>query len=113
MMTKKQLNVKEQHYAGSREDAEEIVTEAKDDIYLTMHKISEKHNKLGTYFLVDLQFNYDTPREIMESAPDKDAEPVGEQHEGVKVVVVDGAIQVDPNQMEIDDIENNNEGEVE
>ncbi|MEK4715252.1 organic solvent tolerance protein OstA [Sporosarcina sp. FSL K6-5500] len=115
-MTKKQLNVKEQHYAGSREEAEEIVTEAKDDIYLTMHKISEKHNKLGTYFLVDLQFNYDTPREIMESAPDKESDHEsdhGPTHEGVKVVVVDGAIQVDPNQMEIDDIENKNEGEAE
>ena len=113
-MTKKQLNVKEQHYAGSREEADEIVTEAKDDVYLTMHKISEKHNKLGTYFLVDLQFNYDTPREIMESAPDKEAEPVGKQHEGVKVVDDgNGNISVDPNQMEIDDIENKIEGEAE
>ena len=66
-MAKKQLNVKEQHYADTREEAEEIVEEAKEDIYLTSHGIAEKHNKYGQYFLVDLKFNYDTPKEITAS----------------------------------------------
>ncbi len=67
-MAVKELNAKEQHYADTNEEAEEIVKEAKEDIYLTSWKISEKHNKYGTYFLVDLAFTYDTPREIMENA---------------------------------------------
>lgn len=67
-MAVKELNAKEQHYADTEEEAEELVTEAKEDMYLTSWKISEKHNKYGTYFLVDLAFTYDTPREIMENA---------------------------------------------
>ncbi|MEW4072069.1 hypothetical protein Q0O08_29015 [Bacillus thuringiensis] len=50
-MAVKELNTKEQHYADTREEAEGIVTEAKDNAYLTSFKISEKHNKYGTYFL--------------------------------------------------------------
>lgn len=67
-MAVKELNAKEQHYADTNDEAEKIVKEAKEDIYLTSWKISEKHNKYGTYFLVDLAFTYDTPREIMENA---------------------------------------------
>lgn len=32
-----------------------------------MNKITEKHNKYGQYFLVDLTFSYYTPKEVMES----------------------------------------------
>lgn len=107
-MTKEQLNQKEQHYAGSRDEAEEIVSSAKESVYLTMHKISEKHNKFGTYFLVDLTYSYNVPREIMESEAVKDeAERI--VHDGVKVTQDgDGSFQVDPNQISIDDVEANN-----
>jgi len=103
-MTKEQLNQKEQHYAGSRDLAEEIVSSAKESDFLTMHKITEKHNKFGTYFLVDLTYSYNVPREIMESAAiKKEAERI--THEGVKVTQDgDGTFQVDPNQMSIDEV---------
>lgn len=103
-MTKEQLNQKEQHYAGTRDAAEEIVSNAKESDFLTMHKITEKHNKYGTYFLVDLTYSYNVPKEIMESAAIKnEAERI--THEGVKVTQHhDGSFQVDPNQMSIDEV---------
>lgn len=67
-MAVKELNAKEQHYADTNEEAEDIVKEAKEEISLTSWRITEKHNKYGTYFLVDLTFSYNTPKEIMESA---------------------------------------------
>lgn len=103
-MTKEKLNQKEQHYAGNRDQAEEIVLAAKDSIYLTMHKISEKHNKFGTYFLVDLTYSYNVPREIMETEAAKDAAN-HILHDGVKVTQdCDGSFQVDPNQISIDEV---------
>ncbi|PEJ99315.1 organic solvent tolerance protein OstA [Bacillus wiedmannii] len=113
-MSVKELNSKEQHYADTREEAEEIVDEAKDNVYLTSFKISEKHNKYGTYFLVDLAFSYDTPREIMESAAArKEVEEHSEPHEGVKYSVnPDGTTEVVPGQLEIDEL-NENEGDEE
>lgn len=103
-MTKEKLNQKEQHYAGSRDEAEEIVTAAKENIYLTMHKISEKHNKFGTYFLVDLTYSFNVPREIMEHEANKGEGEVS-NHEGLKITDNgDGTFQVDPNQMSIDDV---------
>ena len=84
-MSKKLLNQKEQHYADTREEAEEIVTAAKEKDSLVMNKISEKYNKYGQYFLVDLTFQFGTPKEIMEDARPQDD-------------VVDG-------QMNIDDVE--------
>lgn len=86
-MAVKELNTKEQHYADTREEAEKLVEEAKEDLYLTSFKISEKHNKYGTYFLIDLVFSFDTPKEIMESAPTKKQEPVEEVHDGVEYSV--------------------------
>ncbi|WP_312753726.1 organic solvent tolerance protein OstA [Rummeliibacillus suwonensis] len=105
-MAKQQLNVKEQHYADSLKEAEAIVTEAKEDMYLTMHKITEKHNKYGQYFLVDLAFNYNTPKEIMESAPPKDAEEEhSEPHEGVPYIVEnDGTVTVPEGQLSMDEL---------
>lgn len=106
-MTKEKLNQKEQHYAGDRDQAEEIVLAAKDSIYLTMHKISEKHNKFGTYFLVDLTYSFNVPREIMESEAAKDAAN-HILHDGVKVTQDgDGQFHVDPNQISIDDVVDN------
>ena len=103
-MTKEQLNQKEQHYAGTRDEAEEIVSTAKENIYLTMHKISEKHNKFGTYFLVDLTYSFNVPREIMETEANK-SDGEGSNHEGVKVTQDgDGQFTVDPNQMSIDEV---------
>jgi hypothetical protein len=95
----KELNTKEQHYADTREEAEKVVEEAKEDIYLTSFKISEKHNKYGTYFLVDLAFSYDTPKEIMESAPTKKKEEPDVQHDGVEYSVgTDGTVSVENNE---------------
>lgn len=66
----KLLNQKEQHIAYTREKAEEIVTNAKGNEALIMNKISEKHNKNGQYFLVDLTYQYDTPKDAMEGKTD-------------------------------------------
>lgn len=101
-MAVKELNTKEQHYADTRDEAEAIVEEAKEDVYLTSFKISEKHNKYGQYFLVDLAFSYDTPREIMENAPSKKEEVDDEpQHEGLQYNVDgDGTVSVNDNEEE-------------
>lgn len=69
---KKQLNQKEQWYADTREEAEEIVTDAKENEALIMNKISEKFNKYGQYFLVDLTYQYGTPKEVMEGKKPED-----------------------------------------
>lgn len=104
-MPVKELNTKEQHYADTREEAEKIVEEAKEDIYLTSFKISEKHNKYGTYFLVDLAFSYDTPREIMESGgPKKPVEPT-EDREGVEYKVDGNGTVVSVNNEDAEDEE--------
>ena len=109
-MTKVQLNQKEQHYAGTREQAEEIVSAAKENENLQMHKISEKYNKFGQYFLIDLTFAYQTPKEVMESRPQVDA-PEGQMtiDEGVEYIQEkDGSITVPEGQVsdeEIDAIE--------
>lgn len=103
-MTKEQLNQKEQHYADTREEAEEIVTGAKENVHLIMHKIAEKHNKYGTYFLIDLTYSYNTPREVMENKPHDDEG--GSNHEGIQITDNgDGTFDVDPNQISIDDVD--------
>ena len=90
-MSKVQLNQKEQHYADTREEAEEIVSAAKENDYLQMHKIAEKYNKYGQYFLIDLTYAYETPKEVMESRPEKDNAPDGQMsiddHEGIEYSV--------------------------
>lgn len=99
---KKLLNQKEQWYADTAEQAEEIVAEAKESEGLVKHAISEKHNKYGTYHLVDLQFSYNTPRELMEdeaAKKEREKEDDGPQHEGVEVVVdKDGTVSVNNNE---------------
>lgn len=93
-MTKVQLNQKEQHYADTRENAEEIVLTAKENENLQMHKISEKFNKYGQYFLIDLTFAYQTPKEVMESRPQDSEVPEGQlsidDHEGIEYTVEPG-----------------------
>ncbi|KZR60407.1 hypothetical protein [Pseudobacillus badius] len=112
-MTKVQLNQKEQHYADTREEAEEIVSAAKENNSLQMHKITEKHNKYGQYFLVDLTFAYQTPKEVMESRPQKDDAPDGqlsaddleEPHEGMKYnVEQDGSVSVPVGQLDTEEV---------
>lgn len=106
-MTKEQLNQKEQHYASSLKEAEEIIVSAKENVYLTKQQISEKHNKFGTYFLVDLTYSFNVPREIMENEANKN-EGEGSGHEGVKVTNNgDGTFEVDPNQTSIDEFVEN------
>lgn len=97
-MSKVQLNQKEQHYADTREEAEEIVSAAKENDNLQMHKITEKYNKYGQYFLIDLTFAYQTPKEVMESRPQSDSVPEGQMgieddHECIEYSV-DGNVTV-------------------
>ncbi|MFD9629070.1 organic solvent tolerance protein OstA [Peribacillus muralis] len=104
-MAKVQLNQKEQHYADTREEAEEIVLDAKENDNLQMHKITEKYNKYGQYFLIDLTYAYQTPKEVMESNPQKDNAPEGqmsiEDHEGVEYTIEkDGSASVEAGQQE-------------
>jgi len=72
------LNQKERWYADSSKEAEEIVAEAKQDDSLTMHKIHEKHNSKGFYFLVDLERTYSSAKEEMEKRPEKEDAPDGQ-----------------------------------
>ncbi|SDM17784.1 organic solvent tolerance protein OstA [Bacillus sp. OK048] len=107
-MAKVQLNQKEQHYADTREQAEEIILAAKENENLQMHKITEKYNKYGQYFLIDLTYAYQTPKEVMESRP-VDA-PEGqmsiEDHEGIEYKVEsDGTVSVDTDQVSLDDVD--------
>jgi hypothetical protein len=105
-MAKVQLNQKEQHYADTREEAEEIVSAAKENDNLQMHKITEKYNKYGQYFLIDLTFAYQTPKEVMESRPQKDDDaPEGQMsiddHEGIEYSVDgSGNVSVSEGQVE-------------
>lgn len=107
-MSKVQLNQKEQHYADTREEAEEIVSAAKENNNLQMHKITEKYNKYGQYFLIDLTYAYQTPKEVMESQPQKDNAPDGQMsiddHEGIEYSVEsNGTVNVPDTQLESDD----------
>ncbi|MER1998399.1 MAG: hypothetical protein ABS882_01385 [Lysinibacillus sp.] len=77
-MAKKLLKRTEQHYADTRDEAEEIVVEAKEQNELTMQKINEKHNSKGFYFLVDTQFSYSTAKEEMDKRPEKPDVPDGQ-----------------------------------
>jgi hypothetical protein len=105
-MSKVQLNQKEQHYADTREEAEEIVSAAKENDNLQMHKITEKYNKYGQYFLIDLTFSYQTPKEVMVSCPQKDDDaPEGQMtiddHEGIEYSVDgNGNVSVSDGQVE-------------
>ena len=87
---KKLLVQKEQWIAYKREEAEDIVNTAKENDEMNMHKITEKFNKNGVYFLVDIQYHYGTPKEVMETTPPE------------KVKAPDG-------QMSIDDVDKSDE----
>lgn len=110
-MAKTLLNQKERWYADSSKEAEEIVAEAKQDDSLTMHKIHEKHNSKGFYFLVDLERTYSTAKEEMEKRPEKDDAPDGqmnmdEMHEGVPYTVnQDGSVTVENTDEELPEFE--------
>ncbi|PFR34606.1 organic solvent tolerance protein OstA [Bacillus cereus] len=110
-MAKVQLNQKEQHYADTREEAEEIISAAKENDNLQMHKITEKYNKYGQYFLIDLTFAYQTPKEVMQSRPQNDDVPEGqmsfeEPYEGVEYSVKpDGTTEVASGQLKTVDEE--------
>lgn len=110
-MAKTLLNQKERWYADSTKEAEEIVAEAKQDDSLTMHKIHEKHNLKGFYFLVDLERTYSSAKEEMEKRPEKDDAPDGqinmdEVHEGLPYEVnPDGSITVENMDEELSEFE--------
>lgn len=105
-MAKVQLNQKEQHYADTREEAEEIISAAKENDNLQMHKITEKYNKYGQYFLIDLTYAYQTPKEVMESRPQDNNAPEGQMsiddHEGISYSVEgDGTVKVQESQLKV------------
>lgn len=107
---KKLLNQKEQHYADTREEAEEIVVSAKENEALIMNKISEKYNKYGQYFLVDLTYQYGTPKEVMEGKPKEDVPDgqmsIDEVHEGVPYTVnPDGSVKLENQDEKLPDFE--------
>lgn len=77
-MVKKLLSQKEQWYAGTIEEAKEVVAAAEENDALVMNKISEKHNKYGEYHLVDLTYQYGTPRDVMEGGDGKSESPDGQ-----------------------------------
>lgn len=98
-MAKTKLWTKERFYADTKKEADEIVAEAKQDDALTMHKIHEKHNSKGFYYLVDTECTYSTPKEEMEKRPESDVPDgqltIEEVHEGVEVeVAADGTASV-------------------
>ncbi|WP_350300613.1 hypothetical protein [Peribacillus frigoritolerans] len=73
-----------------------------------MHKITEKYNKYGQYFLIDLTYAYQTPKEVMESRPQKDNAPDGQMsiddHEGIEYSVDgNGTVNVPDDQLESED----------
>ena len=109
-MGKKLLTQKERWYADSHKEAEEIVTDAKQDEALTMQKIHEKHNSKGFYYLVDLERTYSTAKDEMER-PKNDGAPEGQMtiDEGVEYIQEkDGSITVPNDEVsdeEIDAIE--------
>lgn len=83
---RKQLNVKEQWFADTEGEANAIVEEARNDDpdSLTGHGINLKSNKSGEYYLVKLEFKYNTPAGIMESElsnDDSDDEETWEDEE--------------------------------
>jgi hypothetical protein len=105
-MSKVQLNQKEQHYADTREQAEEIISAAKENDNLQMHKITEKYNKYGQYFLIDLTYAYQTPKEVMESRPVDvpEGQMSIDDHEGIEYKVgSDGTVSVEADQVSLDD----------
>jgi hypothetical protein len=115
-MAKIQLNQKEQHYADTLVEAEEIVLSAKDNENLQMHKITGKYNKYGQYFLIDLTYSYQTPKEVMESRPKKDDVPEGqmsiEDHEGIEYSVDEnGNVSVPEGQLSLNEVEKEDETE--
>ena len=113
-MAKVQLSQKEQHYADTPEQAEEIVSAAKENDNLQMHKITEKFNKYGQYFLIDLTYAYQTPKEVMENRPHNDNALDGqmsiEDHEGISYSVEgDGTVSIPDGQVSIDEVKEESE----
>ncbi|MER2171263.1 MAG: organic solvent tolerance protein OstA [Psychrobacillus psychrodurans] len=106
-MGKKLLTQKERWYADSHKEAEEIVTDAKQDEALTMQKIHEKHNSKGFYYLVDLERTYSTAKEEMER-PKNNGAPDGQMSidEGVEYTVEkDGSITVPNDELSDEEID--------
>ncbi|TLQ49300.1 hypothetical protein FEZ33_01320 [Ruoffia tabacinasalis] len=66
---KKQLNTKEQWFANTEEEANQIVEDARDEFgeEVIGHAIDLKSNKNGEYYLVKLNMKYNTAAGIMET----------------------------------------------
>lgn len=66
---KKQLNTKEQWFANTEDEANQIVEDAKEEFGedVVGQSIELKSNKNGEYYLVKLTMKYNTPAGIMES----------------------------------------------
>ncbi|MBC2196291.1 hypothetical protein [Listeria booriae] len=63
---KRQLIFKEQWFATTKKEAEEIIEEAMEDKHIVKRAITEKSNRNGDYFQVDIEFKYNTARGLME-----------------------------------------------
>lgn len=78
---KRQLNTKEQWFASTAEEAEQIVLDAKEEFEedLIGDAIELKSNKNGEYYLVKLNMKFNTPAGIMESelADEEDGDIAG------------------------------------
>lgn len=66
---KKQLNTREQWFANTEDEANQIVEDAKEEFGedVVGQSIELKSNKNGEYYLVKLTMKYNTPAGIMES----------------------------------------------
>lgn len=86
---------------------------AKENDHLQMHKITEKYNKYGQYFLIDLTYAFQTPKEVMESRPQDVPEgqmSIDDTHEGIEYSV-DGSGNVSVSDSQVTREENEEEEE--
>lgn len=66
----KRLNTKEQYFASTQEEAEDLLYKIIDETKpqeLAGYSIQQKSNKNGIYFVVTFNFKYNTPAGLMES----------------------------------------------
>ncbi|GEL67227.1 hypothetical protein [Marinilactibacillus psychrotolerans] len=66
---RRELKFKEEWFATTEDEANKIVAEAREEYpeELIGHSINLKSNKAGEYYMVKMDFKYNTPAGIMES----------------------------------------------
>lgn len=81
----KNLNRKEVFFTETEDEALALVDEcrgAEDGDKIVGQKIQQKANKNGDYWLVELQFKFNTPAGIMESEADPEGETKSDGKDG-------------------------------